>query len=109
MYGEHGAGRQDADPAARPTAGDRLQARALSRHPAVRSDRRDAGEPRGAASGLVGAAAAEHLFRRAPAPGPLSRLLGARDALPGEGVIAAGLRERSHSIAAARRRLAIIE
>ena len=67
-------------------AGDRLQARALSGDAAVVGDRRDAGDARGAAAGLQGAAAAERVLRRSAGRRRFSRLLGAGDALPGQGL-----------------------
>ena len=51
LHGQHGAGRQDADPAARETAGGRLQARALSGDAAVVRHRGDAGDACGAPPG----------------------------------------------------------
>ena len=68
------------------TAGDRLQARALSGDAAVVGDRRDAGDARGAAAGLQGAASAERVLRRSAGHRRFSRLLGSGDALPGQGL-----------------------
>ena len=58
LHGQHGAGRQDADPAAGEAAGGRLQARALSGDAVVLRHHRDAGDACRAPPGRQPAAAA---------------------------------------------------